>query len=112
MPRCSGTTLSGKRCRNKAGTDSLCPPHREHGDKKQTPSVLTPEGLAAVHQEIRTDSDAYNAFCRSYYNILRELYNVAGEEMADEYIRFKTLGRAKFNAFHKKAYPSFLQFIE
>ena len=100
MPRCSATTTGGKRCRCSAGEDGLCASHRAHGDKK-----LPPPRLGA--------KDAgYAKFCRSYYDILRELYNVAGEEMQEEYIRYRTIGRAAFNDLHSKRYSGFRSRIE
>jgi hypothetical protein len=111
--RCTATTAAGTRCRCHADVEGgMCATHRRHGDKKAPEPTLTAEELAAVKEEIRTESEDYDQFCRSYYNILRELYNVAGDEMAEEFIRYKTLGRGAFNAFHVKTFPKFREHIE
>lgn len=100
--RCCATTNAGKRCRMKtSAADNLCALHRAHGDKKKP--TLPPK---------QKESEDYDKFCRSYSNILRELYNVAGDEMADEFIRFKTLGRGRYNEFHARAFPKFRNHIE
>lgn len=111
--RCTATTLGGTRCRCRADAEGgMCATHRRHGDKKVPEQTLSAEELAAVNEEIRAGSEDYDAFCSSYYNILRELYNVAGDEMAEEFIRFKTLGRGAYNEFHAKKFPTFRDHIE
>lgn len=113
MCRCSATTNAGKRCRLKTtDADGLCANHRKHGDKKPPEPTLSPEELEAVREEIRTESRDYETFCRIYYSILRELYNVAGDEMEEEFIRFKTLGRGAYNAYHTKKFPRFREFLD
>lgn len=107
--RCSATTLAGTRCRCHADVEGgMCATHRRCGqrsiEKAPEPTLTT--------EELATESEDYDKFCQSYYNILRELYNVAGDEMADEFIRFKTLGRAGYNAFHARAFPKFRDHIE
>jgi hypothetical protein len=102
--RCCATTNAGKRCRTKTiAADGLCTMHRTHGDKKKEAPMS--------HRRGSRESDDYDAFCRSYYDILRELYNVAGDEMEEEFIRFTTLGRGAYNAFHAKNFPEFRKHI-
>ncbi len=109
--RCCATTNAGKRCRTKTtAADGLCASHRTHG-KKAAPPTLTPMALALVRNEIRDESDDYKAFFRAYYDILRELYNVAGDEMGEEFIRFKTIGRGAYNSYHAKKFPQFREHI-
>lgn len=107
-------TTSGKRCRCRAGDDGLCAPHRDHGDKKQAPPTLSAEERAAIDAEFLREvaETCYAKFCRSYYDILRELYNVSEEGMEDEYIQYLTIGRTAFNALHSKTYTGFCSRIQ
>ena len=63
-------------------------------------------------QEVRDESETFLAFAREYYPLLRELYNVAGAEMAEQYIDFKRLGRGAYNDKHSKAYPNFRKLLK
>jgi hypothetical protein len=97
--RCSATTNAGKRCRCRTTAENgLCATHAH-------------VAVALVPMKKKSSAN-YDKFCRSYYNILRELYNVAGDEMEDEFVRFKTLGRAGYNAFHSANFPTFCNHIE
>jgi hypothetical protein len=94
--------------------DGICSSHRTHGDKKPPPSTLSKDQLRAIQAEFLSESEntGYAKFCHRYYTILREMYNVAGEEMQEQYIQYRTMGRSAFNALHSKKYSGFRSEIE
>lgn len=114
MARCSATTLSGKRCRCSAGDDGLCATHRKHGDKKEVVEKFKEERRALMPApkpaaiEAVDDEREYNEFGREYYNVLRELYNVAGAEMREEFESYKSMGREAYDAMHTSFNPRFM----
>ena len=51
----------------------------------------TPE-IAKKAAKLYAERAPFNAFCREYYDGLREAYNVAGAEMEEWFEEFKKLG--------------------
>lgn len=111
MPRCTAVTSSGKRCRcNAAAGSERCANHAS----AQTYGVRTPsaEELALYRAEIEREDAEYKSFYRAYYNTLREFYNVAGAEMQDEYVSYRTYGLSNYNKMHEKQYKGFLEMVK
>jgi hypothetical protein len=54
----------------------------------------------------------FDAFCQRYYETLRELYNVAGDEMEDEFAVYRRLGRKAYEADHMRRHPGFRMLLQ
>lgn len=57
-----------------------------------------------LKQEIQkmNDEEEYEEFCREYYDVLRSHWNVAGEEMHEEFERYKKMGESAYKKILKK----------
>jgi hypothetical protein len=106
MPRCAAKTSTGRRCKCAAAADSdRCANHATavtYGSCE-----MTPADEAVWRTEATCGDPEFVVFSRAYYNTLRELYNVAGAEMVDEYVSYRCLGLSGYNKMHEKRHKGF-----